>query len=86
MVGRRKVSNDPTTYRLNLTGANLTMANLTGANLTSAFLGGANLRDANLTGADGEADGQAKGLTQAQIVSALTDNTTKLPAGLKRRG
>ena len=76
VVGRRKVSNDPTTYRLNLTGANL----------TSAFLGGANLRDANLTGADGEADGQAKGLTQAQIDSALTDNTTKLPAGLKRRG
>ena len=51
------------------------------ANLTSAFVGGA-----NLTGADGEADGQAKGLTQAQIDSALTDNTTKLPAGLKRHG
>jgi hypothetical protein len=106
VVGRRKVSNDPSTYRLNLeatelTGANLRNADLTSADLRNADLTSADLRNANLTsadltgaflsgailtGADAEADGQAKGLTQAQINFAFTDNTTKLPAGLKPRG
>jgi uncharacterized protein YjbI with pentapeptide repeats len=62
VVGRRKVSNDPTTHRLNLeathldeadlTGAFLGGANLTGAFLTGAFLEGANLTGANLGGAN----------------------------------
>jgi hypothetical protein len=64
-----------------LTGADLSSANLSRADLTlvdliEAELSLANLTQANLT--------RAKGLTQRQVDSALGDEYTKLPAGLRR--
>jgi uncharacterized protein YjbI with pentapeptide repeats len=81
--------------RADFSSANLSRANLTGADLSGgailregAVLANADLRGANLTGANlksADLTG-AIGLTQAQIDSALTDNATKLPAGLKPHG
>jgi hypothetical protein len=67
-------------YESNLEGALLQSANLRGAwvwktNLTGAILDGAHLEGADLTG--------AAGLTAAQIQSAHTDKTTKLPDHLR---
>jgi hypothetical protein len=59
--------------RANLTGAYLAGVNLTGVNLTGADLTGADLTDADLTG--------ALNLTQDQVNSAFTNETTKLPPG-----
>ena len=57
-----------------LTGANLAHADLSGADLTGAKLDIASLLGANLS--------TAKGLTQEQIDTACSDETTKLPEGL----
>lgn len=66
--------------RANLTNASLREADLRGAilhgaNLSGTLLDGADLRGADLTG--------ALNLTRAQIESAITDETTVLPADLK---
>jgi uncharacterized protein YjbI with pentapeptide repeats len=57
--------------RANLKGADLWMADLKDANLQGAELQGANLADVT-------------SLTQPQIDSAITDERTVLPAGLRR--
>lgn len=59
-----------------LEGARLALANLQRADLRGARLGGADLTGADLTGAD---LGGARGLTRAQVESATTDGTTRLP-------
>lgn len=74
-------------FRTNLTcaslfKANLTRASLSGANLTDADLSGANLTRADLRGVNLST---ARGLTQAQVDSACTDEKTVLPAGIHGR-
>ncbi len=76
--------------RANLHEANLQGANLQGANLQGANLREANLRRADLWGADlrgaklrGAKLTEVVGLTQEQIKSAITDEKTKLPEGLR---
>lgn len=61
---------------VNLTHANLYSANLTDVNLSRANLTGADLRSADLTGAEN--------LTVQQLLSALIDRSTKLPAHLAK--
>ena len=65
---------------VNLVGADLREANLRGANLAKADLGKANLANVNLIATD---LGTAKGLTCDQLRPAQTDETTRLPNGLK---
>jgi uncharacterized protein YjbI with pentapeptide repeats len=59
--------------------ANLADADLHGADIRRGKLSGANLNGANLFGADLRA---AVGLTQAQLDSALTNETTRVSPGL----
>ncbi len=69
----------------NLSLANLQEADLAFANLSLANLQGADLRNATLTLANlaGANLDSALNVTQEQIVSALGDEATKLPEGLK---
>jgi hypothetical protein len=74
--------------RTSFPSANLAYTYLAGANLNEAYLAGTNLREANFTGAtltgadltDADLTG-AVNLTQDQIDSAFTNETTKLPPG-----
>jgi hypothetical protein len=77
-------------YEANLEGAVLQRADLAKCMLASANLSGADLSDANLDGANlsktdfrGAILLEARGLTNAQIKWAITDETTKLPANLR---
>jgi uncharacterized protein YjbI with pentapeptide repeats/MinD-like ATPase involved in chromosome partitioning or flagellar assembly len=86
-------------YKASLNGASLPGANLQGSNLASANLSQANLREANLTGAnltgadltgailDGAilrgADLTGSRLTFNQVISAIVDQDTRLPANLR---
>ena len=69
----------------NFTGASFRGTNLSAANLAHAKLDGADLTGANLevTSFKGTDLTHVKGLTQAQLDKACTDDETKLPAGLK---
>jgi len=80
-------------YRANLSRAFLIWANLSGAHLIGTNLAGSYLREANLSGADlsgaklkGVDLSDIKGLTRAQIDSAITDENTLLPDYLKEGG
>lgn len=66
-----------------LRGADLVGANLRHADLRGAKLTGADLRGANLHGADLR---HASGLTQAQISTALYNDTTRLPEAIDMPG
>jgi len=70
--------------------ANFTNASFRGTDLSAANLAGAKMDGADLTGAKlditsflGTDLSRTKGLTQAQIDVACSDDKTKLPAGLK---
>jgi hypothetical protein len=63
----------------NLVGAYLGNASLVNADLTEADLTGANLANADLRGANLSG---ARGLTCAQLSSALLDDMTRLPSGV----
>lgn len=66
----------PTRFvRANLTGADLSDTDLTGVVLDGAILTGTDLRGSDLSG--------ALGLTRAQVLTAVTDNTTLLPASVR---
>jgi uncharacterized protein YjbI with pentapeptide repeats len=74
-----------------LEGAKLAVADLMGANLRRANLRDADLwmadmKDTNLQGAElqGANLGDVTNLTQLQIDSAITDERTVLPTGLRR--
>ena len=74
-----------------LTGARLSVAdlmrtNLRRANLRDADFWMADMKDANLQGADlqGAILSDVTNLTQKQIDSAITDDRTVLPSGLRR--
>jgi uncharacterized protein YjbI with pentapeptide repeats len=74
-----------------LQGVSLTVAYLEGADLMDAHLQGADLRLAHLRGASltyahlqGADLGDVYGLTQYQVKLAFMDETTYLPAGVKR--
>lgn len=71
-----------------LDGAHLVRAHLHGVDLVRADLGGANLGGANLLAANlrGMDLRRVDGLTQKQIASATTDETTQLPDDLKEHG
>jgi len=60
---------------------NLRLANLRGADLWMADLKDANIQGTELQGAN---LGEATNLTQKQIDTAITDDKTVLPVGLKR--
>lgn len=66
-------------------GANLQEATLEGANLKHTNFTDAQLQNANFQGADlTQADFRmAMNLTQGQVDSAITDETTKLPGYLR---
>jgi uncharacterized protein YjbI with pentapeptide repeats len=68
-----------------LQGADLAKCILASANLSGADLSNANLDGANLSETDfrGAILLEARGLTNAQIKWAITDETTKLPANLR---
>ena len=70
----------------NLSVADLMRANLRRANLRNADFWMADLKDAILQGADlqGANLTAATNVTQKQIDSAITSDTTVLPAGLRR--
>jgi uncharacterized protein YjbI with pentapeptide repeats len=70
----------------NLSVADLMRANLRRANLRNADFWMADLKDANLQGADlqGANLSDATNLTQIQIDSAITSESTILPPGLRR--
>ena len=70
--------------------ANFTNASFRGTDLSAANLAGAKMDGADLTGAKlditsflGTDLSRTKGLTQAQIDVACSDDKTKLPSGLK---
>ena len=70
--------------------ANFTNASFRGTELSGANLAGARMDGADMTGARtsitsflGTDLSQVKGLTQAQLDVACSDDKTKLPAGLK---
>lgn len=69
-----------------LSVADLMRANLRRANLRNADFWMADMKDANLQGADlqGANLSDVTNLTQKQIDSAITNDTTVLPAGLRR--
>ena len=67
--------------RLSLIGADLRKSNLAEAPLIAAKPNDTKLQDANLRGADLI---NASGLTRYQIVSAVLDAPTKMPASLQR--
>jgi uncharacterized protein YjbI with pentapeptide repeats len=71
-------------FRADLRGATLSGADLSYASLRGADLSDADLRDADLVRADlrGADLSSARHLTQAQIDSAITDSTTRLPPGM----
>jgi SnoaL-like domain/Pentapeptide repeats (8 copies) len=73
-----------------LNGTNLQRANLQGADFEGSSFAGANLQGANLRGANlkGADLTRAINLTQEQIDSAITDDTTKRPSyiGLRPEG
>jgi uncharacterized protein YjbI with pentapeptide repeats len=73
--------------RANLERAILENADLSGADLRGAILRGADLSLANLQKTDlrGVDLTASKGLTLAQINSAITDNSTQLPGYLQRQ-
>lgn len=72
----------------NLTGSDFSKSNLSNANLFSSNLRGANLSGANLVGANlDNADLRGANLqdalfSSAQLVNAMTDETTLLPGGV----
>jgi len=70
----------------NLSVADLMRANLRRANLRNADFWMADLKDANLQGADlqGANLSAATNVTQTQIDSAITSESTILPPGLRR--
>lgn len=79
--------------QVDFTGAILSDANFEGAKLAGAIFAEADLRNANFAGAELKRDNLqasfisadlsgAKGLTQAQLETALVNSTTKLPHGL----
>jgi uncharacterized protein YjbI with pentapeptide repeats len=63
-----------------LMGANLRLANMRGADLWMADLKDANLQGAELQGAN---LAEVTNLTRKQLDSAITDETTILPSGLR---
>ncbi|MEU5432043.1 pentapeptide repeat-containing protein [Streptomyces sp. NPDC020719] len=68
-----------------LPGADLRRAHLDGADLTGADLARADLRGTDFTAAhspDADPQPAAKGLTCAQLRTAITDGTTRLPPAL----
>src|SRR5678816_520727 len=69
-----------------LSVADLMQANLRRANLRNADFWMADMKDANLQGADlqGANLSYVTNLTQKQIDSAITNDSTVLPAGLRR--
>jgi len=69
-----------------LSVADLMRTNLSRANLRNADFWMADMKDANLQGADlqGANLTDVTNLTQRQIDSAITNETTVLPAGLRR--
>ena len=71
-----------------LSVADLMQANLRLANLRGADLWMADMKDADLQGTElqGANLSEATNLTQAQINSAITDETTVLPKGIKSGG
>jgi len=69
-----------------LSVADLMKTNLRRANLRNADLWMADMKDTNLQGTDlqGANLSDVTNLTQVQIDSAITDDSTVLPAGLRR--
>ena len=67
---------------INCRGCNLAGANMGHAKLTAADFTGATIDIVNLKGADLST---ASGLTQAQLDTACSDATTRLPGGLKAK-
>jgi len=83
---------DANLERADLSGARMSVADLMRANLRGADLRGADLwmsdmKDALLDGADlrGADLSEVTNLTSAQLAVAITDETTKLPAGVTCR-
>ena len=72
----KAVLNGATLRAADLSGADLEKADLSGADLTDAVLRETKLTKTNLE--------TVQGLTQAQVDEALGDDTTDLPAGIRR--
>lgn len=89
--GRETIASLACPGRLDLTGARLAGLDLGGEDLSDVNLFDADLRGTDLTGADlrgadlrGANLEAARGLTRAQVESAVTDRRTRLPVSVER--
>jgi hypothetical protein len=78
---RRAKLDRTTLLGADLSGADMQMASLVGARLRGARFDGADLTETDIRGADLS---EVRGLTSVQLTVALSDNRTRLPAGVDR--